>query len=152
MSFKRQTLSQFVGNVFVLEFPYNTGNLYFRLSEFLFYQKNLYNIYITITDQQNIHAHSFLLYYRPQTKFAKVMFLHVSVCPWGEGEYLGRGSTLDQVHPLRPGTPPGPGTPPRTRYTPPGTRYTPWSSACWEIRATSGRYASYWNAFYLMKG
>ena len=67
------------------------------------------------------------------------------------------------------GTPPGPGTPPglgaspgqvhlpRTRYTPwagtpPGTRYTPQagtppSSACWEIRATSGRYASYWNAF-----
>ena len=45
---------------------------------------------------------------------------------------------------------PGPGTPPRTRYTPqdqvhpPGTRYTPQagtppaSSACWEIRATSG--------------
>ena len=26
---------------------------------------------------------------------------------------------------------------------------TPQSSACWEIRATSGRYASYWNAFLL---
>ena len=26
-------------------------------------------------------------YYRPQTKFAKVMFLHVSVCPQGEGWY-----------------------------------------------------------------
>ena len=49
---------------------------------------------------------------------------------------------------------------PRTRYThrdqlqppdqvhPPGTRYThPTSSACREIRATSGLYASYWNAF-----
>ena len=28
----------------------------------------------------------------------------------------------------------------------------PWSSACWEIRATSGRYASYWNAFLFNKG
>ena len=42
--------------------------------------------------------------------------------------------------------PPRPGTSPRTRYppglgTPPRTRYTPW------IRTTSGRYASYWNAF-----
>ena len=57
-------------------------------------------------------------------------------------------------------------TPPPRRYT--ALRYTPWgrytptgiplqvtpqqehlpqSSACWEIWATSGRYASYWNAF-----
>ena len=42
--------------------------------------------------------------YRPQTKFAKVMFLHVSVCPQ-EGKTWA-------------GTPPG-------RYTPLG-RYTPW--------------------------
>ena len=28
---------------------------------------------------------------------------------------------------------------------PPGSRH-PQHSACWEIRATSGRYASYWNA------
>ena len=26
--------------------------------------------------------------YRPQTKFAKVMFLQVSVCPHGEGAYV----------------------------------------------------------------
>ena len=31
-------------------------------------------------------------------------------------------------------------------YTP-----TPGSSACWEIRATSGRYASYWNAYLFSK-
>ena len=42
--------------------------------------------------------------------------------------------------------------PPGTRYTlrtryPPGTRYAPGSSTCWEIPATSGRYAYYWNAF-----
>ena len=103
--------------------------------------------------------------YHPQRKFAKVIFLHVSVI-------LSR----DQVHPLGPGTPPGtrytprtryiplgpgtpqdqvhptgPGTPPKARYTPtgpgtpPGTRHIP--RACWEIWETSGRYASYWNAF-----
>ena len=39
------------------------------------------------------------VYYRPQPKFAKVMFLHVSVCPqWGE--YLGRCPLLQA------GTPP----------------------------------------------
>ena len=52
-------------------------------------------------------------FYRPQTKFAKVMFLHMSVCPRG-GEYLGRYTT----------TPPRAGTPPLGRYTPPG-RYPP---------------------------
>ena len=42
--------------------------------------------------------------------------------------------------------------PPRTRHPPgadpPGTRHPPpeQSRACWEIRSTSGRYASYWNA------
>ena len=58
----------------------------------------------------------------------------------------GRYATPRQVHPL--------GRYPPGRY-PPG-RYTPtWAgtplgrSACWEIRATSGRYASYWNAFLL---
>ena len=81
----------------------------------------------------------------------------------------------DQVHPPGPGAsktrytpsnkyPPGPGTPPRTRYPPgtgihplgpdtspgPGTPSLPAeSSACWEIRATSGRYVPYWNAFLL---
>ena len=68
------------------------------------------------------------------------------------------GSTWAGTPPPRPGTPPGtrytpqnqvhppkPGTPPKTRYTSPG------SSACWEIQATSGRYASYWNAFLLIQ-
>ena len=81
-------------------------------------------------------THQFSNYYRPQTKFAKVMFLHLSVSHSVHGgEYLGRYSPLrtmytpqtrytpqtiytPQVHP------PGPGTPPRTRYTP-QTRYTP---------------------------
>ena len=89
----------------------------------------------------------------------------------------GQGTPLpkEQVHPHKQVHPPGPGTAPVTRYTPcrtrytpqdqvhplrsgthPGTRYTPPDqvhppkSACWEIRATSGRYASYWNAFLLL--
>ena len=46
----------------------------------------------------------------------------------------------DQVH-----TPSGPGTPPQDQV--PARQVHPLrSSACWEIRATSGRYASYWNA------
>ena len=32
-------------------------------------------------------------------------------------------------------------------HDPPGRRHRPARSACWEIRATSGRYASYWNAY-----
>ena len=54
-------------------------------------------------------------FYRPQTKFAKVMFLHVSVCPQGGVP----------VHPLGSGTPTGPGTPPRTRYTPWDQEHSP---------------------------
>ena len=49
---------------------------------------------------------------------------------------LGPGTPTDQVHPLGPGTPPRPGT--------------PRSSACWEIQATSGWYASCWNVFSFM--
>ena len=54
-----------------------------------------------------------------RNKVAKVMFLHVCVCP--------QGGVPGQVPPQRPGAPPPPGT----RYTirdqvhPPGTRYTP---------------------------
>ena len=98
---------------------------------------------------------------------------HTRFTPWDQVHPLGPGSPsrlgtppctrytpLDQVHPWDQVHPPGPGThPPLGPGTPPGTRYTPdqvhprtqvhppRSSACWEIRATSGRYASYWNAF-----
>ena len=90
--------------------------------------------------------------YRPQRSWGKVMFLQASVI-------LLTGGVPDQVHP------PGPGTPPRTRYTPrdqvhppgtrytpqdqvhppvpctpplPGTRYTPRRRASWEIRSMRG--------------
>ena len=108
----------------------------------------------------------------PANKFAKVMFLHLSVShsvhsgstwtgtPPGRytslGKYTPDRYTPWQVHPPDRYTPQT-GTPP-SRYTPrqvhPPGRYTsldrytpPGSSACWEIRATSGWYASYWNAF-----
>ena len=52
---------------------------------------------------------------------------------------------------IPPGTsPPGPG-PPGADPPQPGTpqQQTPRSRACWEIRSTNGRYASYWNAILL---
>ena len=98
-------------------------------------------------------------FYRPQTKFAKVMFLHVCVCPHGGGTWAGTPRTRytpprASTPPLRPGKPPWAGTPAGTRYTlrqvHPRAGTPSGSSACWEIRATSGRYASYWNAFLLI--
>ena len=48
---------------------------------------------------------------------------------------------------------PGPGTPPWQVDTPlqgdPLDQAPPLRSACWEIWSSSGRYASYWNAFLL---
>ena len=102
--------------------------------------------------------------YRPQTKLREGYVLQVFVILFTGGENLGRCPPA--------GTPPLAGTPPGRytplgRYTFPPVRYTPragtprrqvppagtppGSSTCWEIRATSGRYASYWNAFLLMK-
>ena len=83
------------------------------------------------------------------------MFLQVSVCPRGEGCLpqcmLGRQTPLDQAHPPdQAHHPPGadpPGTDP-PRPDPPGAdppRSGPPPDS--SIRSTSGRYASYWNAF-----
>ena len=69
--------------------------------------------------------------------------------PAKEGGVPGQVTPNGQVHPAKAGTPLA-GTPP-ARYTPLGS-YTPTrSSACWEIRATSGWYASYWNPFLFTK-
>ena len=96
----------------------------------------------TITSESNVGSSDNQIHniYRPQTKFAKVMFLHVSVCPQGvPGQVPPWESTpRGQVHP------PGQVHP---RQVPPGQVHNPGSSACWEIWVTSGRYASYWNAF-----
>ena len=86
-------------------------------------------------------------FYCPQTKFTKVMFLHLSVCPQGGGQYLGRYPpgqvppsryTPGQVHP-----PPQTGTP-LGRYTP---GQVPPATVHAGIWSTSGQYASHWNAF-----
>ena len=61
--------------------------------------------------------------YRPQTMFAKAMFLHLSVIL-----FTGPQCMLGYHTP-----------PPR-----------PLCRACWEIRSTSGRYVSYWNAILFM--
>ena len=70
-------------------------------------------------------------HYCPQTKFAKAMFLHLSVShSVHRGGYLGRYPP-GQVHPPGQAHPgqvhPQAGTP-LGRYTPPG-RYTPWAGA-----------------------
>ena len=72
----------------------------------------------------------------------------VPQCMLGYHTPLGPGPP-EQTHPPRPGTPHPPdkvplgADTPQTRPPRPGT---PLHSACWEIRSTSGRYASYWNA------
>ena len=95
---------------------------------------------------------------------AKVMFLHVSVILFtggvsGQGElpqagrtpWAGRNPPPDQADPPKP--PPRPGRPPQIRQTPPPGRHPPRPGrhppreAESGIRSTSGRYASYWNAF-----
>ena len=59
-----------------------------------------------------------------RNEVAKVMFLHLSVCP--QGGITWAGTPQDQVHPPGPGTPPWDQVhPPGTRYIPTGTRYTP---------------------------
>ena len=88
-------------------------------------------------------------YYHLQTKFTKVMFLHLSVSHFvhGEGQCLPQcmlGYTPLWAAPhwadtLREADTPWEQTSPRGD--------TPLCSACWEIWATSGRYASYWNAY-----
>ena len=73
--------------------------------------------------------------------------------PWAgtpPGRYTPRANTPPrQVHPLDRYTP-WAGTPPGRSPPPPGQVHpragTP-PGAYWEIRATSGRYASYWKAF-----
>ena len=102
-------------------------------------------------------------FYRPQTKFAKVMFLHVSVILSTGGGVPGQVHPRDQVHPqtrypsLGPGTPPDqvhpqdqvhplePSTPPLDQVHPtgPGTpwdRYSPWDQVHPPGAVHAGRY------------
>ena len=91
--------------------------------------------------------------YRPQRSWAKVIFSQACVCPQG-------GGCLPQCMlgyiPLGADTPPPPGadTLPPEQTPPTGSRHppeqTPPRDADCSIRSTSGRYASYWNAFLLV--
>ena len=63
--------------------------------------------------------------------------------PW-QGDPPGKADPPWQGDPPGKETPPWQGRPPLTRQIP------PLCSACWEIRSTSGRYASYWNAILLI--
>ena len=100
----------------------------------------------------------------PNEVWGKVIFLHLSVilftggglrnCMLGYTTTPLGADTLPTPQQQTTGTrgrhPPGVDNPPGTRGRhPPGTRtrYTPHCSACWEIRETSGRYSSHWNAF-----
>ena len=80
---------------------------------------------------------------------AKVMFLQVCVCPQDQADLPPR-TRQPPPHqaatpPPRPGRPPpGPG------IHPPGPGRLPPREADCSIRSTSGRYASYWNAFLLL--
>ena len=74
--------------------------------------------------------------YRPQTKFTKVMFSQVSVCPKG-GVCV---ADTPRTRPPRPDTNPWADSP--------GTRHPPWADPPRDDRSTSGRYASHWNSFF----
>ena len=102
-------------------------------------------------------SHFYGCYYHPQTKFGARLYFAPVCHSVHRGEYLGRYSPgpgtppgrgaspvtkytpWDKVHPLGPGTPPGPGT----LCPGPGTPSDKGDTA------TSGRYASYWNALLL---
>ena len=71
-------------------------------------------------------------FYRPQTKFAKVMFLQECVCPRGGGRawpggMRGRGACMA------------------------GGGGCSWCGKYYGIWSMSGQYASYWNAFLFLK-
>ena len=80
-----------------------------------------------------LHSNGLLSCYRPQRSWGKVIFSQASVILFTGGGGFCLSAFWDTT-PSRSGTPPG------TRQAPPRSR------AYWEIRSTSGRYASYWNA------
>ena len=85
-------------------------------------------------------------HYRPQRSWGKVVFLHVSVTLFTGGLphcMLGYTPGTRGRHPA--GADPPRADTPSTGADPPSTRHPPQHRACWEMRPTSGQYASYWN-------
>ena len=76
-----------------------------------------------------------------RNEVAKVMFLHLSVCPQGGSASVHAGIPPPQYQTstLGAGTPLGPDTP--------QSRHPPWEQAPPSRQLRCGRYASYWNAF-----
>ena len=84
-------------------------------------------------------------FYRPQRSWAKVMFLQACVCPRGGGVSASVHAGIPTPPPWADAPPPPGADPPQSRH-PPGPGSPPPEADC-SIRLTSGRYASYWNAF-----
>ena len=55
------------------------------------YRVVLYHMTETTPTAEKNKPNNKFIYYRPQTKFVKLMFLHVSVCPWGVSRPRPRG-------------------------------------------------------------
>ena len=85
-------------------------------------------------------------FYRPQRSWGKVMFLQASMIllTWGSASVHAGIPHPPTRHPPGADTPPWDQAPPWKQTPPP-----PQHRACWEIRSTRGRYASYWNAILL---
>ena len=86
-------------------------------------------------------------FYSPQTKFAKVIFLQVSVCPRGGACVTGHVWT--HAHPQPLGTHAPRACTPRAHMPLPLGTHAP--GGYYEMRSMSRRYASYWNAFLFKK-
>ena len=87
--------------------------------------------------------------------FSVILFITVRKRSLGKGntfssvcqEFCSQGGVPGQVHPHTQVTHPRAGTPPSGQVLPLGRYTPPRNSACWEIRATSWLYTSYWSAF-----
>ena len=99
-----------------------------------------------------------IFFYRPQRSWGKVMFSQACVILFTGGclpqcmlGYTPREQTPPGTRHPPAADPPGADTPWQQTH-PPAADPPPWQQtyippkACWEIRSTRGRYASYWNA------
>ena len=100
----------------------------------------------SITNSHKHRTHSSVI----TEVWGKVIFLHLSVILFIGGlphcmlGYIPQEQTPPRDQRQAPPPPPGPeAAPPRSR--------PPRHSACWEIGVTGGRYASYWNAIFLLE-
>ena len=94
-----------------------------------------------------LHICAFSVYYRPQRSCGQG-YVFTRVC---DSVHRGGGSGQGELPPGRENPPPPQDqTPPWSRH-PPEQTPPPRRAADSSIRSTSGRYASYWNAFLLDK-